>query len=92
MLSRFIVIDLESQAEVIALYIRGWTRPRFLAWLSRFGEIARSSHDPDSYLFFSHVGLHTAFRLNEEGDFILILLAGTTMKLVARGLFDVPLA
>jgi hypothetical protein len=88
MLSEFIVIDLESQAHAVARYIRGWTRPRFLAWLSQFGEITQSSYDPDSYLFFSHVGLHSVFRMNEEGDFTLILLAGPTMKHVADGLFS----
>ena len=88
MLAKFIVIDLESQAYAVARYIRGWTRPRFLIWLSQFGEVTQSSYDSDGYHFFSHFGLHTPFRMSEGGDFTLILLAGPTMQHIADGLFS----
>jgi hypothetical protein len=87
MRSDFVLVDLESQAEAVARYICGWTRARFLAWLSQFGEV-RAGPYADTYFFRSHFGLHTPFRMSEEGDFILIQLAGPTMKHIADGLFS----
>jgi hypothetical protein len=69
----FRVIDLGSQADAVARYIRGWSRDEVLAWLGRYGKITRFPHDADVYSFLAPSGLQSRFVLREDGEFLIIL-------------------
>ena len=71
--SCFWVIDLGSQADAVARYIKGCSRDEVLAWLSRYGKIKRFPHDSDVYSFLAPSGLQTGFVLREDGEFFIIL-------------------
>ncbi len=69
----FRVIDLGSQADAVARYIRSWSRDEVLAWLSRYGKIKRFPHDADLYSILALSGLQTAFVLREDGEFLIVV-------------------
>ncbi len=83
--SRFPLIDLRTQAEVVTRRVRGWTKPQILAWLRQRGEVLepdlpdslprgltdeqRHQLGPPNYHFRSCVGLWTTFRFLNDDTF-----------------------
>jgi hypothetical protein len=64
----FLVVNLASQADAVAAFVRGWTKEHIVNWLSRQGQLVRRENEAgeEIYSFRSRMGFETQFRL--EGD------------------------
>ena len=72
MLHTFALIDLDTQADALVAYTRGWTKRELLDWLRYHGDVHISSlYDEDMCIFTSRVGLHTKFRITTDGEFVI---------------------
>ena len=65
----FRVVDLQSQVGAVARHIEGWSRDDVLAWLGRYGEVFAAPTAEDAYVFTSHCGLRSFFKLTGAGKF-----------------------
>jgi len=78
----FRVIDLDSQAQEVAKYIKGWKTSDVLAWLRQYGDLTIGCRGhPNSYLFHSHAGVTTGFII-EQGGLLTIIGDHTTRSIV----------
>ena len=77
----FVVVDFGSQADAIAHRVRGWTNEELLTWLSQFGEIEHIHLDGSNvYIFRSNAGIVTGFKLDFDGN--LLILGEHTTRVV----------
>jgi hypothetical protein len=68
-----VLIDLSSQAEAVAIHVRGWTKSQFLSWLSQFGDVMRVRDDRtnERYSFRSRAGRWSGFWFSSNGELAL---------------------
>jgi hypothetical protein len=64
----FLVVNLASQADAVASYVRGWSQEQILHWLSRQGELQMwvNAAGEEVYSFRSRMGFETMFLLEED--------------------------
>ena len=64
----FLIVNLASQADAVASYVRGWPEEHIVRWLSRQGELRMRENAAGEtlYSFRSRMGFETQFLL--EGD------------------------
>ncbi len=74
----FIVVNLASQAEAVAEYVRGWSKEHILQWLGRQGELVKLENvsTGEVFSFRSRMGFEVKFFL--EGDQFTFLGDNTT--------------
>ena len=68
--SDFVIVDLESQAEAISQRVAGWSKAKFLAWLSQYGEVIPVKHpgeEVERYSFHSSTGPWAGFWFYKDG-------------------------
>lgn len=79
------VVDLGSQAEAVAAFVRGWTKTGFLTWLSQFGEIIKvpDADENERYSFQSSAGVWTGFWFTKSGELKLLGTSAGITRLVS---------
>jgi len=70
----FVLIDLDSQADAVAVAVRGLSEDEILTWLTERGRVtsARHPNDPRLYVFVGATGQRTGFRITEQGKLAII--------------------
>ena len=68
------VVDLASQARVVAEHVQGWPRARIVAWLGQYGDVTVIDPDPARglYYFCSRYGPATHFIIDADGRFLIM--------------------
>jgi len=68
------LVDLDSQAEEVARYVKGWKPEAILSWLRQYGTIEKvaNPYDNNLYLFTSSGGIETGLSISEEGELTVI--------------------
>ncbi len=81
MLHTFALIDLDTQADSVVAYTRGWTKQELLDWFCYHGDVQIASlYDEDICSFISRAGLHTKFRITKDGE--LVIFADHSSRIV----------
>jgi rhodanese-related sulfurtransferase len=72
-MSNFVLIDLNSQADVFARHIKGWTVENVLDFMREFGEvrIIFELDNDKAYAFHSATGKRSRFRFTENGRLVI---------------------
>jgi hypothetical protein len=82
MLRTFALIDLDTQADAVIAFTRGWTKRELLDWLRYYGDVSIDSRDnEDICIFTSTAGLPTKFRITKDGE--LVIFADQSARMVA---------
>lgn len=73
-MSEFVLIDLDSQAEMVADHTYSWQAERILKWMDQRGQVRKIAHPFDDHLysFRSFIGIQTPFRLLDDGQLIIV--------------------
>jgi hypothetical protein len=76
----FVIVNLASQAEAVAAYVRGWPKEHILHWLGRQGDLVKLEgvSEEEVYSFRSRMGFEVTFLL--DGDRFTFLGDNTTWK------------
>jgi hypothetical protein len=78
----FTLLDLATQSEAVAAYIRGFSAAQTLAWLKQYGTVTHADHPilRDVYTFNSSTGMTTTFRLTDDGT--IYIFSDHTIRLL----------
>jgi hypothetical protein len=71
-MSDFVLVDLDSQGDAVAEYVKGWMPEDVISWLEMFGTV--SKHGSDEHARYSHLsncGRRGYFYFTEDGDFVI---------------------
>lgn len=66
----FTLIDLDSQQEAVAVYVKDWQIDDILHWMGKYGKVTQSTnpYGTTSYLFQSPSGKRTSFYFANTGE------------------------
>jgi hypothetical protein len=84
-MSEFVIVDLGSQAEAVARYVRGWSTSRFLTWLGQYGEVIRVQNPSggERYSFHSKSGEWSGFWITDTRTLNLLRRDGGGYNIVS---------